>query len=94
MSILTFWNILSGRVCVPIDPSKVDQFNPESAPTISQLAAEIDKFAKDESNKVVKKDYKKTSMRESMNIFEEFLAQLSENWKGERMKQSDASLEY
>jgi hypothetical protein len=32
-----------GRVCVPIDASKVDSFDPMIVPTITQLTDEIDK---------------------------------------------------
>lgn len=71
----------TGRVCVPLDPKKIDAFDPETVPTVSQLTEEIDKFAKEESDKVVSKDYKKTSLREPMRIFEEFVSRLAETWK-------------
>jgi len=32
----------TGRVCIPIDPSKVDQFSPESAPIISDVIDDLD----------------------------------------------------
>ncbi len=31
----------TGRVCVPFNPDKVEDFNPETVPTISQLAEEV-----------------------------------------------------
>jgi len=34
------------------------------------------------------KDYKKTSLLKSVNIFEEFLRNLENSWKGSRIKQS------
>lgn len=34
------------------------------------------------------KDYKKTSLLKSVNIFEEFLRSLENTWKGNRIKQS------
>jgi DNA primase small subunit len=34
------------------------------------------------------KDYKKTSLLKSVNIFEEFLRNLENTWKGSRIKQS------
>jgi len=38
----------TGRVCVPIDPAKVDEFSPESAPIVSDIINDLDKV-KEES---------------------------------------------
>jgi len=38
----------TGRVCVPIDPTKVDEFSPESAPIITDIINDLDKV-KEES---------------------------------------------
>jgi DNA primase small subunit len=32
----------TGRVCVPIDPQKIEKFNPETVPTVAQLLKELD----------------------------------------------------
>eukprot|EP00762_Andalucia_godoyi_P001605 ANDGO_00280.mRNA.1 DNA primase small subunit len=43
----------TGKVCVPLDPSTVDQFEPAVVPTIEQLAMELDAFqAKRRGNNV------------------------------------------
>jgi DNA primase small subunit len=39
----------TGRVCVPVDPSKVEEFDPERVPTVGQLLREIDAAAASKS---------------------------------------------
>jgi hypothetical protein len=63
----------TGRVCVPFSPGKVDRFSPDEVPTVLQLVEEIDAFAKEmsgEEHLKKVKDYKKTSLKESVGIFE------------------------
>ncbi len=86
--------IILGRVCVPIDPFKVEHFDPMAVPTISQLTEEVDKFAKEEGEKKVKAEYKKTSLREPMTVFEQFLSGLAETAKGKKIALSDSTLEF
>jgi len=31
-----------GRICVPVNPSEVGQFDPEAVPTVGQLLRELD----------------------------------------------------
>ena len=33
----------TGRVCVPVDPSTIDEFDPEAVPTVGQLLQELNK---------------------------------------------------
>lgn len=57
----------TGRVCVPIDPSKVDDFNPLQVPTIGRLVEELNRSV----------DVRSTSLREYTQFFEtEFLKPL------------------
>lgn len=39
-------------------------------------------------------EYKKTSLREPMMVFDQFLSNLSETWKGKRMAVSDGAMEF
>lgn len=85
----------TGRVCVPFNPSKADRFNPTDVPSVLQLVEEIDAFTKDASEEMKNvKAYKKTSMKDSMIIFEEFLSGLASTWQGKKMEQSDSKMEF
>lgn len=37
----------TGRVCVPVDPKRTDEFDPEKVPTVGQLLRELDSNAKE-----------------------------------------------
>lgn len=82
----------TGRVCIPIDPQKVDEFNPFTVPTISQLLDEIDAVKRHPDGLKIK-DYKKTSMKESVEVFESFLRKLKKTWEGNMIKESDMNME-
>lgn len=32
----------TGRVCVPVDPENIEEFDPETVPTVAQLLHELD----------------------------------------------------
>ena len=36
----------TGRVCVPVDPERIDEFDPGSVPTVGQLLRELDDIVK------------------------------------------------
>merc|ERR1712066_696252 len=77
----------TGRVCVPFKASKAEKFNPEDVPNVLELVNQIDEFGKKENMDV--KAYKKTSMKEPVSLFEEFLSNLSSTWKGKLIEKSD-----
>ena len=61
----------TGRVCIPFNPDKVDDFRPEEVPTVNQLVDELDKFPKETDSNT--QDYDKTSLKGPMKVFESFL---------------------
>lgn len=42
----------TGRVCVPIDPANVREFDPFVVPTLGQLARQIDQYDKEHGEEV------------------------------------------
>ncbi|EMD85791.1 hypothetical protein COCHEDRAFT_1207759 [Bipolaris maydis C5] len=83
----------TGRVCVPIDTRKVEDFDPLSVPTVTQLLQEIDDWAGDETDKKVQ-DWEKTSLKPYVDFFKRFVAGLLEEekpvLKREREEAADA----
>jgi len=61
----------TGRVCVPIEVAKVDDFDPFLVPTLPQLMQELDQFdeADDEASRL-RKDWQKTSLRKYFEPFQ------------------------
>ncbi|XP_005112753.1 DNA primase small subunit [Aplysia californica] len=86
----------TGRVCVPMDPKTIDDFDPMDVPTISGLLDELDHVevgTKDEQGKRVR-DYKKTSLGPYLETFESFLKDLEGSRKGKLIEQSDIKMEF
>ena len=43
-------NIRIGRICIPVNPGEVAQFDPKAVPTVGQLLRELDEQAVDEGD--------------------------------------------
>jgi len=74
----------TGRVCVPFDPFKCDEFNPEEVPTVQDLfndwnraasAGEVDKQA----------FFKQSCVAPYVEVFEEFMKGLESTFHAERV---------
>ncbi|PVD37733.1 hypothetical protein C0Q70_00334 [Pomacea canaliculata] len=86
----------TGRVCVPFDPDDTDRFSPAEVPTISQLLDELNKVEAVDLGGVSKhtKDYKRTSMAASIEVFEQFVKKLEKSWRGKLIEESDKKMEF
>ncbi|XP_041374260.1 DNA primase small subunit-like [Gigantopelta aegis] len=81
----------TGRVCVPMDQDHIDSFDPASVPTISNLVEELNQL---ETGTTKIKDYKRTSLGPTIDVFERFLKKLENTWKGKLIEQSDMKREF
>ena len=85
----------TGRVCVPIDTKNVDEFDPLSVPTVTELLAEIDAWhggEKDDDAEEARKvqDWEKTGLRPYVEYFRGFVsALLKDERNGKREREED-----
>ena len=80
----------TGRVCVPIDLAKLDDFDPEAVPTVTELLAEIDAWKGDEGeegNKI--SDYEKTSLKPYVELFKTHVAGLLRDERGVKREREE-----
>ncbi|KAF3308972.1 hypothetical protein TWF173_000567 [Orbilia oligospora] len=72
----------TGKVCVPIDVSKLDEFDPDAVPTVTRLLKEIDQWknpVKEEDDGVSTSrvsDIDKTSLKPYHDLFSKFVQKL------------------
>ncbi|KAJ3129296.1 primase, DNA, polypeptide 1 (49kDa), partial [Irineochytrium annulatum] len=66
----------TGRVCVPIDPLRCDDFDPFAVPTLQSLMDEINAHSDPKAP-----DAEKTSLKEYVSYFREFNDRLAEEWR-------------
>ncbi|NXI36669.1 PRI1 primase, partial [Galbula dea] len=87
----------TGRISVPLDLQRLDQFDPFTVPTISSLCHELDVAGDDgeqedggetEPKRRVR-DYKKTSLAPYVRVFEQFVEEMEHARRGELLRRSD-----
>ncbi|XP_010145228.1 PREDICTED: DNA primase small subunit, partial [Eurypyga helias] len=87
----------TGRISVPLDLQRLDQFDPFAVPTISLLCHELDVAGDDREQedsgetepKRRARDYKKTSLAPYVRVFEQFVEEMERARKGELLRRSD-----
>eukprot|EP00979_Chaetoceros_neogracilis_P007363 scaffold1542_cov251-Chaetoceros_neogracile.AAC.4 len=76
----------TGRVCVPIDTKKVDEFDPFEVPTLTQLMEELEAYETSDGENV-EYEWQKTSLKESFGHFQkDFLLPM---WKDMKRGEKD-----
>ncbi|KAI0251181.1 prim-pol domain-containing protein [Lactifluus subvellereus] len=74
----------TGRICVPVDPEKIDEFDPELVPTVGQLLRELD-AATSESAGEEHSDWEKTSLKPYVDILEKHALDLLAEVRKDRL---------
>ncbi|OCF43863.1 DNA primase small subunit [Kwoniella heveanensis CBS 569] len=86
----------TGRVCVPVNPDLVEQFDPDTVPTVGELLNQLDKIQVEGTNgesvgsqrKV--EDYDQTSLKPYVEMFEKHVAAvLKDNRSARRAAHAD-----
>lgn len=91
----------TGRVCVPIDTKKLEDFDPLGVPTVTQLLAEIDDWdsvnrkSEDEKDTKPVLDYEKTSLKPYVEFFKTHVASMMKQERGvKRERDDDDAMEF
>lgn len=91
----------TGRVCVPIDTKKLDDFDPLGVPTVTELLAEIDDWDsanrknEDETEAKPLSDYEKTSLKPYVEFFKTHVAGMLKRERGvKRERDDDDAMEF
>lgn len=85
----------TGRVCVPIDVARLEDFDPLSVPTVTDLLGEIDAYEgqemQTEGDEGTKKmmDYEKTSLRPYVDYFRAHVSALLKEEKPVKRERED-----
>ncbi|KAF8461054.1 hypothetical protein BDZ91DRAFT_785043 [Kalaharituber pfeilii] len=89
----------TGRVCVPIDASRAEEFDPLQVPTVTQLLDEINQWdrahpkVEGEAGEKIP-DYDKTSLKGYVDFFKGFVIRLMKEEMGQRPKKELNAMEY
>ena len=88
----------TGKVCVPIDTTKLIEFDPLGVPTVTKLLKEIDEYESREIPETeIKKihDYEKTSLKPYVEYFRSIVTALLKDEKGlERDREEEDLMEF
>lgn len=81
----------TGRVCVPMDLSKLEKFDPLGVPKVTELLGEIDEWTgptENEDGKTVQ-DYEKTSLKGYVELFKAHVSRMLKDERGVKQEKED-----
>ncbi|PFH52041.1 hypothetical protein AMATHDRAFT_140971 [Amanita thiersii Skay4041] len=76
----------TGRVCVPVDSEKIDDFDPEKVPSVGQLIAELDALGRSEVDVggEPQADWEKTSLKPYVDMMDQLALRLMNETRKEK----------
>ena len=74
----------TGKICIPFDPKNVDNFDPNTSPTLSQALEEYDIILAKDKNST---DKVMPWMKESLAVFDDFLDGVLKEYKAKIIKE-------
>lgn len=84
----------TGRVCVPIDTSRLHKFDPMAVPTVHELLREIDEWKGEEGEKEKVADWEKTSLKPYIEVFRGFVNGLLKEEGKKRERDEGVKMEF
>ncbi|KAF9055523.1 prim-pol domain-containing protein [Hymenopellis radicata] len=83
----------TGRVCVPVDPAKVEEFDPDTVPTVGQLLDELNRLNKPEHAEegAGDEDWLLTSLRPYVEMLDNHVARIMEDVRKTKLETADMS---
>ncbi|KAF5370633.1 hypothetical protein D9758_002112 [Tetrapyrgos nigripes] len=76
----------TGRVCVPVDPSRIDEFDPASVPTVGQLLEELNATGNNSNEQGAEhhSDWERTSLKPYVDMLDKHAQGLMEEVRREK----------
>lgn len=86
----------SGRICVPVDPSSVDEFDPLDVPTVTELLGEVDAWEQGDEDVGRKiQDWEKTRLKPYVEYFRGFVnALVKDETTSKRAREDDGGIDF
>ncbi|KIY66559.1 DNA primase catalytic subunit [Cylindrobasidium torrendii FP15055 ss-10] len=78
----------TNRICVPVDPKTVDDFDPDEVPTVGQLLLELNNAGKDSA---AEDEWKKTSLAPYVEMLEAHTAAIIESKRAIKQEKNGMS---
>ncbi|KAJ3157070.1 primase, DNA, polypeptide 1 (49kDa) [Geranomyces variabilis] len=80
----------TGKVCVPIDPTRCSDFNPLTVPTLQGIIGELNTNAKQNSDEGAEEDFERTALNAHIQTFRKFLHGIAQETKA-RLRAEEAA---